>query len=332
MFDRSLEQIRRIPGVETAGISLGLPYERLLNMGFVLSPGARGSMTTLSYVTPGYFETLRIAPRLGRMLRETDTATSPYVVIVNETFVRTYLPETPPVGWRLRVAGQEREIVGVVGDVQQRRSLGEGGPLTPMPMIYMPASQTNDAQLRLVHTWFAPVWVVRTAAPAEAVVPALRRAMQEVDPQLPFGTFKSMDEVRSDAVAPQRLLASLVGVLAAAAVLLAIMGLHGLIASSVVERTRELGIRLALGSSAGKALRAVVAPGLALSIAGIAAGCALALAASRLLGSLVWGVSATDPLTYIAAALVIFAVTVVASVVPALRVLSLDPAQTLRQE
>jgi hypothetical protein len=332
MFDRSLDRIRRLPGVEAAAVSLGLPYERLLNTGFALAPGGRGQMTNLTYVSQGYFDTFRIPLRRGRTLRETDTAGAPNVVVVNETFVRMYLEETSAIGRRLRVGGDEREIVGIAGDVQQRRSFGDGGPLAAMPMIYMPASQTNDAQLRLVHTWFAPVWTVRVAAAPEAVAPSLRRAMREVDPYLPFGSFRSLEQVRSESMGPHRLLATLVAALAAVAVLLAVLGLQGLIANSVVERTREIGIRLALGSGGRRALETVMVPGFALSMAGIGIGVGLALLSSRLLRSLVWGVTATDPATYAGAAVAILAVTTAATLAPALRILRIDPARTLRQE
>jgi predicted permease len=335
LFDRSLRRIREIPGIEAATVSLGLPYERILNSGFrIAGPGGPTPFhtTNLTYAMPGYFETLRIPLRRGRTLRDTDTAASPNVVVVNETFAQTYLRESDPIGRRLRIGGQEREIVGLAGDVLQRPGFGSGSPIRPTPVVYMPASQISDPQLTLVHTWFSPVWIVRTPAPPDAIAQALRRAMAEVDPQLPFGAFRRMSDVQSLSLARQRFLTAIVTMLAAAAVVLAIIGLHGLIASAVVERTRELGIRMALGSTAGQALRAVVVPALVLSAAGIAAGSALALGAARLLRAFVWGISATDPMTFLAAGTLLFVVVSIASVVPALKVLRLDPATTLRHE
>jgi hypothetical protein len=226
----------------------------------------------------------------------------------------------------------EREIIGVVGDVQLRPGFGDRGPLAPMPLAYIPLAQTNDAMLRLVHGWFSTSFIVRSAGPLETVAPTLRQAADGVDPLLPFAEVRSMAEVQMQAVALPRLLMALLLVLAGAAVLLTAVGIHGVIAASVTERTREMGIRLALGATAGRAVRTIAAPGVGMAAVGIAAGLLGARAAVTYLRGFVWGISPTDAMTFLAVGALLLAVAAIASVLPALRILRLDPATTLRAE
>jgi hypothetical protein len=254
--------------------------------------------------------------------------------MVSEAFVRMYLRGDDPLGRHLDMGGREhREIVGVVGDVQQKSGWGENfGPVAAMPDIYVPATQTDDKSLQLLHTWFTPSWIVRTTGPPEGIIPGMQGALAAVDPQLPFAGFHSMADVRFRALAEQRLEAALLGALAGLALLLAAVGIYGLIANSVAERTREMGIRLALGATVPQAMRAVALPGVTLACAGVAAGSVLASFASRLLRHLVWGVRPGDPATFAGVAIMLLAVAAAASFLPALRVTRLNPAETLRQE
>ena len=337
LFDDSIARLRGIPGVESAAVSLGLPYERILNMGaqVVAAGGQTGEFqfTTLTYVTPGYFETLRLAVRRGRVLSERDAAGAQPAVVVNESFARRYFAEgTDAVGRHIKVAGAVREIVGVADNVQQRGGFNGYGPIDALPSIYVPFAQFPGTNLRLFHGWFSPAWIVRTAAPGVVNEAAIRRAMAEVDPQLPLSAVRSVDAVRSAALARQRILMLLVGALGAAAMLLAAIGIHGLIASGVTERTREFGIRMALGATAAQAVRSAALPGIVLALVGLVAGCGAAVAVSGLLRSLLWGVSANDPVTFAGVVLALLLVAVTASVVPALRVRRLDPVSLLRSE
>jgi predicted permease len=336
LFDESLTRIRSTPGVEAAAVTLGLPYERLLNLGFRRVDGqnaeTRGEMTSAAYVTPEFFVALRIPIKHGRAFDARDAAGAPAVVVVNDAFARAYFNSDDPVGRRIRLSGSERTIVGVVGDVQLRPGWGENGPLAPMPLTYMPVTQVNDAFLRLVHGWFSPTFVVRSTRPAGELAGAIRRAVDAVDPLLPFAKVRVMAEVRAEAIAPQRFLAALLVGLAMAAVLLAGIGLHGLIATSVAERTREMGIRMALGATQFGAVRAVALPGLILAASGTAAGLAVAAVAARLLRHFVWGVAVNDPVTFTGVAIVLLGVATIASIAPTLRLLRLDPATTLRRD
>jgi predicted permease len=340
LFDGVLSELKRTPGIDAAAVSLGVPYERLLNLGFdyvggpaAVEPGR--TMTSATYVSSGFFEALRVPLRAGRAFADTDRADSPGVAIVNEAFVARYFPDlgverTRAVGRRIAVAGREREIVGVAGNVQVKPGWGDHGPLAPMPLTYIPVAQVSDGFLRLVHGWFSPAFVVRTKGPDAAEM--LRRAIQAADPLLPIAAVRSMAVVRSEAIAQPRLLMTMLLVLASAAVLLAAIGIHGLISTSVGERTREIGIRLALGATAGAAIRTVALPGVLLALGGAAVGIPIAVFFVRLVRHFIWGVSPTDPVTFAAAALGLIVVASVASIVPALRILRLDPAMTLRHE
>jgi predicted permease len=336
LVDGALVRLEESGGVEAAGVSLGLPYERILNLGFrhLDGPEAAGDarMTSATYTAGDYFGTLRIPVLAGRTFDARDTTTSAPVAIVNATILRQYFGGANPVGRRIRFAGGDREIIGVVGDVQLRPGFGERGPLAPMPLAYFPLSQAGDGMLRLVHGWFATAFVVRAQGTADHVVPTLRAAVDAVDPMLPFAEVRSMAAVQSAAVALPRLLMVLLLSLAGVAVILAGVGIHGLISSSVIERTREIGIRIALGASTSRAVRTLAMPGILLAITGTIVGAFAARSAAGLLRSFVWGISPVDPATYIAVTVLFVCIAAAASVVPALRILRLDPAKTLRAD
>ncbi|HUF24780.1 MAG TPA: ABC transporter permease [Vicinamibacterales bacterium] len=337
LFERSLERIKATPGVESAAVSLGLPYERILNLGFSPLDGAaaaetdRNFITNVTYVTPDYFRTLRMPLRAGREVNDGDRDGAQPVVVVNEAFQRLYYASDGALGRTLAIAGMERQVVGIVGDVQYRQpGWGTGGPIRTTPIVYLPVQQTPARTLNLVHTWFSPTWIARTSGPIAGVEQALRAAVADVDPLLPLASVRSMAEVRARATASQRFMMVLAGLLAGASMLLAAIGIHGMIASSITERTREIGIRMALGSTAAQAMRTVTLPGIGLTIIGLVLGAAIARASTSYIASLLWGVEPDDPLTYAVVAALLLLVAVVASVIPALRILRLDPAQTLR--
>jgi predicted permease len=335
LFDQSLTNMRQVVGVENAAACLTLPYERALNTGGRWVGAERGTesipIMNLTYVTPGYFEALRIPIARGRVFTEADGAQGAKVIVVNQAFVKRYSPDEDPIGRQIASSGRPRTVVGIVGDIQQQAGWGNFGPIGTVPASYIPAAQTTDAFVKMAHTWFSPSWFVRLTGPQEGIVAAMQRAVQSVDPLLPFATFRTFDEVRARAVATQRAQALLLGALAALALLLAAVGLFGLVASSVAERTRELGIRMALGSTSSRAVAVLAVPGVALALIGVAIGLAVARAAATILRHLVWGVSAGDPLTFVLAAAVVLMVAVVATLVPALRIVRLNPIKALRQ-
>lgn len=341
LFDETLRRVRRDPGVQAAGVTLGLPYTRLLNLGFNLWDGdgapLKRNLANVSYVTPGYFEALKIAVARGRDFSQVDQAGSAPVAIVNEELARRYYGAADAgLGRQLGVIvrGERREIVGIVGNTRTTTSGYDGytDPLVTPPIIYVPATQLTPSIVKLVHTWFSPSWVVRGSGPIEGTSRALRNALTASDPLLPIARLESMSAVQAESLALQRFMMSLVLGLGVVALLLAAIGIYGLVGSSVAERTRELGIRLALGATRGQVMRDVVRPGVALAAMGVGLGTAAAVPVARLMQSFIWGITATDPLTFAAVTIGLLIVALIASFIPARRVLGLDPAVTLRAE
>jgi putative ABC transport system permease protein len=336
LFDTTLDQLSRDPAVSSAGISLRVPFQRLLNDGFRFTddPSDHGSITNVSYVAGDFFRTLEIPLRAGRLLTVADGAHSAPVVLVNDEFVRVSAGHRSILERRLAIGGApDRAIVGVVGDVLQAPSgfFLTGmirGPLTPAPTIYIPAAQATDGFMG-VHVWFSPVWSVRSRTPQEGEA-AIRRALAAADPLLPVSGVKPMGDVMLTAVGDRRLLMTIVAALTIVALFLSAIGIHGLLAQQVSERTREFGIRMALGASAAQAVRQVVLGALLLSMVGVVLGLGLASIATDLVKSFLWNVTPSDPATYLGAALFLLVVAGGASVLPALKILRLNPAVTLR--
>ncbi len=336
LFDSGLTRTRALPGVESAAAGLSLPYQVGLNDGFrrVDGPqaGAEDLITDVNYVTPDYFRTLRIPMLRGRDFRPGDGPKAAPVAIVNQAFAKQYLSKQEPLGSHLAMVGGNREIVGLVGDVQETANWGEFGPLGTVPMVYIPASQTEDEYLRMIHRWFSPNWVVRYSGSPGGLIPRIAQTASAVDPLLPIANFRTLNELRSLSLGQQRFQATLLATLSGLALLLAVVGLYGLMSQSVIERTRELGIRLALGSTVPRAIRDAAIPGISLALAGVAAGCVIAALSVRVLRHLLWGVSTTDPVTFLSVAAGLVVVAALATLIPALRITRLNPADTLRDE
>jgi hypothetical protein len=251
---------------------------------------------------------------------------------VNQAFVRKYLSRQDPLGSHLKLEDSGREIVGVVGDVQQTPGWDQTAPVQPTPTAYIPSSQTSGELLTLIHTWFSPSWIVRALGPPANIIRELQTIAAQVDPLLPIAAFHSIEDLRADSLQSQRFEATLLTALSSLALLLAVVGIYGLMAQSVAERRREMGIRIALGSTLPRAIRSAAAPGIFLALMGVLAGCVLAALSSKVLAHLIFGVSALDPITYATVAVGLLAVAAVASLIPALRIAALNPAETLREE
>ncbi len=334
LFRDGLERIRRIPGVESAAVGLHMPYERALNLPFQLPDNPENLITSAVYVTPDYFSVLRIPLRDGRAFTDADNTASRPVTVVNEAFVRHYLKGGQPVGSHIKLMGGEaREIVGIVGDVRQRPGWGDSfAPIDAVPSVYIPDTQFGDSALLMVHTWFSPSWIVRAHGDDAMLHRLIQQAISGADPMLPIASFRTVGGIRAKSLQFQSLMATLLGVLAGLAVLLAVLGVYGLTANAVAERTREIGIRMALGADRVAAVNTAALPAVRLASIGALGGLVGAFAAARLLASLVWGIRATDPPTLAASAVLLVGVAAVASVLPALRLLRLNAADVLRQE
>ena len=332
LFDRTLTRIRQLPGVESAAVGLTMPYQRALNNPWRRSvdPTIQPDVINMTYVTPQYFQTLRIPIVRGRGFTESDAANAPPVAVVNQAFVRRYGFGDEILGYQLDPR-EHLAVIGVVGDVPQTNGgLFGFEPIDTIPCWYIPAAQANDALIKTVHNWFSPSWVVRTSRPTSGIASEMQRALKEVDPLLPFNRFRTADDLRGEALLLQRAAAVLFSALAGLAVLLSSIGLYGLVATSIEDRGRELGLRIALGSKPRQTFWTAGWPGVAMSVVGISAGLLLARTGAVLLRSLVWGVQTTDPVTFVGAAVVVAAVAVLAVVIPTLRILRLNPIEALR--
>jgi len=335
LFTSSLEQLKQTPGIDAATVTQRLPYERLLNNAFDIEGRPRDPqhppIANIAYVTPSFFDTFGIPVKQGRALDDRDRAGMPGVVVVNQMFADIYFKGEPVIGRRL-IFGRDNalEIVGVAGNVQQ---FGTGffvtgmhrGPILTSPTIYQPAEQTGAGLFR----WFSPTWTVRASSPAVAAE-ALSQSIHAADPLLPINEMRSMTGVVSASLAAPRLMMTLVGALAIAALLLAAIGIHGLITHIVSDRTREFGIRLALGASSRQIMGSVALSGIAFALIGALVGLGLSVPATRLVEASLTELTTKDAATYVGVTVLLFVVAALSSVLPALRVSRLNPAQTLR--
>jgi predicted permease len=338
LAERALARIHALAGVNAAALALHLPYERPVNMGLrrldgpQVDPEHQYQTTNFVYVTPEYFRALRIAVLRGREFTAADGSQAQPVAIADEAFARRFYPHTDVLGRHVGMFNVVWSVVGVVGNVPHHAGFGNFEKPVSDPTIYIPVPQTPGPLFETVHTWFSPSWIVRASGPPRNLIAGVTRAVEAADPLLPLAGFEPMEELRADSMRGHRFLAVLLGALAALALLLAFVGIYGLVANSVAVRTRELGIRMALGAGAPRVIRTVVTPGVALALAGVALGFGLATPAARLLESLLFGVTADDPATYASVAGGLLLAALAASVVPALRIARLNPAETLRHE
>ena len=331
LYDNTLARLRETPGIESAAVALTLPYERALNTGFRVRGSERFDNTNATYITPEFFTALRIPLLQGRPFNQADAHGSAAVGVVNQAFVKRYFKNGAALGETIDVGGSGIAIVGIVGDVLDRRAgWGNYGPVAQIPMVYIPATQFSG--LEVIHTWFSPKWVVRSSLESAQVVKAIEDATRAADPLLPMASFESVRDLKTDALTFERFLAVMAGAIAALAMLLSAMGIYGLISNLVTERTRELGIRMALGSGVSRAIQVALRPGLIWVLCGVAAGAAAALGLERFLKSFLWGVQPGDPITLIGVGTGLLLATVLASLIPASRIARLNPADTLRSE
>jgi predicted permease len=322
-------RVEAIPGVEAAGITDALPLDRNRTWGIsVAGQGYPDNQTPLAFVYvvgPGYFRAMQIPIRAGREFADSDvtprggnTETTERAVIINETLARILYPGLDPVGRPAMTGGRRVRVVGVVADVRQS-SLDE----TPVSQMYLAHAQGGGAGIDLI---------VRTSLSPASLVPTLRRTFAEVDSRLLATDIRRIDGLVDRAVSPRRFMVSLLVGFSILALVLASLGIYGVVSYGVTQRTPEIGVRMALGATARDVRRQIVGDTLRMAAAGIAIGAGVSLALARVIASLLYATSATDPMTFALMVALLAGVALVAGYLPARRASRIDPMRALRAE
>ncbi len=332
LLSKSVAAMKQIPGVESAAVALSAPYETFINDYVEVVDGklaGKGDASSFSYITPDYFAALKIPLLSGRTFNDGDTAGSQPVAIVNTAFGKHFFGDPNPLGRHLKGG---ITIVGVVPDAIDQSNVRRDEPIGDEPIYYVPYTQTSPRLLTIVHMWAQPSWIVRTRGPVGDLEGKMQQALAAVAPGLPFSGFYSMQDLLNKQLQMQRIEVMLLGALAGLALLLSAVGIYALVSNLVVQRTREIGIRIALGSTLAQAMRHMASSGVAAAAGGVVAGLVCSFFVLRVMKSAIYGVKTWDPLTLVTVPLVLIAIAAVASLLPALRIARIDPAETLRAE
>jgi putative ABC transport system permease protein len=328
-FQQTLERIKALPGVSSVGAVDVLPLGGgVRSATFVIEGRQRGldqapPHSDIRTIAPGYFQTMKIPLRTGRDFTEQDHADAARVAMIDETLAQLYWAGEDPIGKRLDLQFESdepvwREIIGVVGRIKNK-----GLDAEYKGQIFYPIAQAKGTSLYLV---------ARTATDPLSLVSAVRGAIRTIDPDQPVYRAMTMEQVVADAVAQPRLTTLLLTVFAALAVVLAVVGIYGVMSYAVVQRKSEIGIRMALGAQVGAVLSLVIRQGMRLVLVGMAMGLVASFALTRLMVNLLFGISPTDPLTFAALALLLASVSLLACYLPARRATKVDPLVALRHE
>jgi predicted permease len=322
--DRAVDALQSVPGVTAVSFASRLPLAPDINMTNVTVPGYHaasddGTSVDVVSIGPGYFGAVGIPLITGREFTMADAADGRRVAIVNETMARMLWPAGDALGSRVHLSGPSspaHEVIGIARD-HKVRSVGE----PPRPYLHLPAEPSRNVGL-----------VVRTAGPAAAVLPALRQAVLSLEPTIVFTEDVSASEIAATTMAPTRIGAMVVGAFGMLALLLASIGLYGVVSYSVSRRTREVGIRMAVGATRAQVLRLILSQGLRLAVVGIVLGAIGAAMVGRLLESMLYGVSSVDAVAFAAAAALLILVALAANLMPARSAVRIDPLRALRTE
>ncbi|MCI0390043.1 MAG: ABC transporter permease [Acidobacteria bacterium] len=328
-FRRALERIKILPGVEAAAVTSNLPLSAWLNLGVGIA-GKPDSLrsTEVRMVTADYFDVMKMAVRRGRLFTEADTASTEPVIIVNETYARTVFPGGDPIGQSLTIGDATIcQIIGVVNDVKQF-SLSDSAPAT----VFVPIAQVNDKVMRTARQFVTMKFAVRTKNDPLSLSAAVRHEMLKVDASLPLARVRSLEQIVSRSLASDRFNSLMLGLFAMIGMVLAAVGIYGVISYSVAQRTREIGVRMALGARRRDVLVLVIRQGMLLTSIGVVIGLAGAFALTRVMTRYLFGVSATDPITFAGVAALLAFVSLVACYIPARRATKVDPMVSLRYE
>jgi predicted permease len=343
LLEQGLARIRELPGVTAVAVSNSVPIETGLNLAMTPPPGAlidQVRAVDWRYVSPDYFSLFQIATRAGATFTDDHRAGRPLVAVVNEAFARAYFGRVDATGQTITFGNDgPRGIIGVVADVKGRSNAGFVPSFTlgalgsaSAPAVYVPVAQAPDAGVQIANRFFDMKWIVRVGGSAAALEPGMREAVRAVEPTLAFIRFETMTSLIRRDLDMQRLLTILLGTFAASAIVLAAVGLYGLIAYAAVRRRKEIGVRMALGATASRVVRSFVGEGVTLASVGLLLGMVGAAAVTRLLSARLFGVTPLDITTFAIAGVALVAVAVCASLIPASSAARTDPMQALRGE
>jgi predicted permease len=338
LSERVRERLAQVPGVKhaTAAVTppLGSAPRRVQfsRPGVLLSESDQGVWSAEWYpVSTGYFETLEIPVRAGRAIDSNDRQKAQPVAMINEAMARQFFPNQDPIGQQIQLAVLDdlpRQIVGIVGDVRQDRY-----QTRPQAQVYVPRTQLPSfMDMSMSFEILVPSFVIRTAGDPGLVIPALRAALHDVAPALPVSSIRTVEDYAAGQLQDVQQYATLLSLFGGISVMLALTGIFGIMVSTVSQRTNEIGIRMALGATAGNVLKLVIGQGFKLIVIGLVAGLAVTLMATPAIQSFLWGVRANDPLTFALAAAGLAAIGLLACYVPALRALRVQPVEALRNE
>jgi putative ABC transport system permease protein len=331
-FEELLSRASSLPGASAAGLSTDLPLDAQERDAPEIEGRDRGTFPGLaqSWIMGDYFGAMGITLKRGRMFTAEDRPGKPDVVIVSETAARLYWPNQDPIGKRLKFIGpQWRTVIGVASDVKEASMQADAAPHTYTPYLQEPddlVTSTTLDELRVLHL------AVRTPSDPSAISSALRDTIASLDPQIAVADVKTMETTVRESLAPQRFNLFLLGLFAALAVFLAAVGVYGVLSYSVMQRTREIGIKIALGARRGNLLGEILREGMGLTLAGALIGLGGAFLLTRLMASLLYGVTARDPLTFAVVVLLLVCVSLAACYIPARRATRIDPLVALRHE
>ncbi len=336
-----IRRIEALPGVQSAALTIALPTETEIDLPFNIAGKApkAGQMYNgdeqYRFVSPHYFSVFKIPLLRGRFLNQRDVANSAKVVLINQAMAKKYWPKENPVGAVITIGkglgpqfdDAPRQIVGIVGNVRET-GLGD----TDTGVMYVPQSQIPEGLTQLANSALPLAWCIRSSLDPNSIKTSVQREFQAVDGQMPVSKIRTMEQVISEGVARQQFNMLLLSIFAVIALALAALGIYGLMSYSVEQQTQELGIRMALGAAKQDIVRLIVRQGMTPALIGVVAGVAIAFGLTRVLASLLYGVKASDPLTFGAVALVLTAIALFSTYIPARRAARVDPALALRHE
>jgi putative ABC transport system permease protein len=345
-FQRLLEKASALPGVESAALIGAIPSRCCAEqysfsiVGHAMPPPENRPQAGFSEASAGLFDTLKIPLLKGRYLDDHDTAGAPWVIVVNETFARRYFPNEDPIGQQILLRydpypvdqPRPRQIVGVVGDVKHFGLGGQTPPFVYAPYLQQPTVLPGGAARAHLYQGLLLRAKPELLTGGTSLVSMVKNAVAEIDPDQPVMKVMTMDELLAESIGDWRFFMRILGLFAGLAVMLAVVGIYGVMSYSVNERTHEIGVRMALGAQRANVLGLVTKLGLKLTAIGVGIGILLALGLTRLMSTILYGVKPSDPVTYAAVAFGLACVAMLACFIPARRASKVDPMVALRYE